>query len=464
MSLAFQAAMVASRAMRLALAVCASLVLSAPAAAQLIHVGPVTEVARETDPRRFTEPHLAIHSGNPNHLLATTWTAPLLESVPETQAGERCSTFVSRDSGATWRRHDFALPHCGDPQVAILPDGQAVFLAIATFPGIVPERGTWLIVYHSVDGGLTWDDKPTLIGHGHDHPAIAVDTTPGPRHGWIYITTHYEWRDGTGDLRSSVFVARSRDGGRTFDRPTDVAATPLHDFGEMPVVLPDGSVVASFVEDAWSRPHFANRRAWVMRSTDGATTFSLPSLVNDGCGPPPGFQLSALAVDTSDGPFRDRLYFACRQSGGGSIVVTASGDRGVTWNRPGVVVGPSPVDVDARRVMSIAVNNKGVLGVFTVERRLKAREACLQGTFAASFNGAASFSPPQTVSVSSCGDSPTDVIATRMFPTYGDYFGIVTAPDGSFRVMWPEMREGRSVILTTTVVTDGEVTPSATKR
>jgi len=99
-----------------------------------------------------------------------------------------------------------------------------------------------------------------------------------------------------------VFVARSRDGGRTFDRPTEVTATSLHQFGEMPVVLADGTVVASFVEDAWSRPFLANRRGLVIRSTDGATTFSPAALVNDTCGPPPPFQLSALAVDRSKGP------------------------------------------------------------------------------------------------------------------------------------------------------------------
>jgi hypothetical protein len=450
--------------MRLSVAALALFAAARLASAHAIRVAPPTEVAREADPRRFSEPHLAIHPADPMRLLATAFSTALAEAVPEMQASEHCSTFASRDGGATWARHQFALPHCGDPQVAILPDGQAVFAALADFPGIVPARGTWLIVYHSNDGGASWDDRPTLIGHGHDHPAIAVDLSSERRKGWIYITTHYGWRDGNGQMASTVFVVRSRDGGRTFDRPTEVPATSLHDFGEMPVILSDGSVVASFVEDAWSRPYFANRRAWVMRSSDGATAFSAPSLANDGCGPPPGFQLSALAVDASGGPFRDRLYFACRQSGGGPIVVTSSADRGDTWNRPGVVVGSSPVDADARRVMSLAVNGNGVLGVLTVERRLKARDGCLEASFAASLDGGASFTPPARVSVSSCGDSPVDAIATRMFPTYGDYFGLVTTPDGRFRVMWPEMRAGSSVLLTTVVEVDGRAELPAPKQ
>jgi len=47
-------------------------------------------------------------------------------------------------------------------------------------------------------------------------------------------------------------------------------------------------------------------------------------VVNDVCGPPASFQLSAMVADTSSGRFRDCLYFACRQHAGGSIVVTSS--------------------------------------------------------------------------------------------------------------------------------------------
>jgi hypothetical protein len=447
--------------MRLAIVMLATTALVAALRAadtQAIRVATPTEVARETDPRRFSEPHLAIHPGDPNRFLATAFSKPLSESMADMRAGSRCSAFTSSDGGRSWRRHDFPMTDCVDPQVAILPDGQAVFLALANVPGLVPERGTWLIAYHSGDAGMTWDEKPTVVGHGHDHPAVAVDLSSSTRKGWIYVTTHYEFRDGNGERASTVFVTGSRDGGRTVDHPTEVSPTSLHNFGEMPVVLPDGTVVASFVEDAWSDPYFTVRRGWVMRSTDGATTFSPPVLVNDSCGPPPGFQLSALATDASGGPFRNRIYFACRQSAGGPVVVTHSTDQMQMWNRRGVAVGPGGVDTDARRVMSLAVNNNGVLGVLVVERRLKTRENCLEQSFSASFDGGETFTDASRVSVSSCGDSSIDAIATRMFPTYGDYFGIVTLPDGRFRLMWPEMREGHSVILTALVEVDGAAT------
>jgi hypothetical protein len=430
-----------------------TLLLGTSAGAQAIRVTSPTEIARETEPRRFTEPHLAVQPGNPDHLLVGAFIVPASGTTETIHAGERCATFASRDGGSTWSRHEFAFVDCGDPQVAILPDGQAVFLALAEIPGLVPKRNSWLFAFHSTDGGVNWDDLPTVLGRPHDHPAVAIDTGSTTRAGWVYVTTHHDPRDGNGRVSERLFVARSRDGGRTFDAPVTVRPNSLPTSGEMPVVLADGTIVASFVDN----PTFARRRAWVVRSSDGGTTFSEPLFVTDACGPPPGFQLSALAVDTSDGPFRDRLYFACRQSDGGRIVVTASGDRGDSWNRPGVEVGPGGTNAEARRVMTLAVNNRGVLGVLTVQRTA-ASDPCLETDFSASLDGGATFTPPARVSVSACGTSPVDVIAGRMMPTYGDYFGLVTTPDGRFRAVWPEMRDGHSVLLTAIVEVDGHAT------
>jgi hypothetical protein len=438
-----------------------SAALVAPIAAQSIRVAPSTEVARETDPRRFTEPHLAINPTNPNQLLAAAFIERLEGTTQERHAAERCATFTSRDGGATWSRHEFSLTHCGDPQVAILPDGQAVFLALADLPALQPVSG-WLLAFHSADGGITWDNAPTVVGRPHDHPAIAIDLTSPKRKGWLYVTTHHEPRDGDGQMAPSVFVARSRNGGKSFDDPVTVRPNNLHNVGEMPAVLTDGTVVASFVDNVDSQPSFPRRRAWVVRSTDGASTFSAPLFVNDVCGPPPGFQLSALVADTSDGPFRDRLYFACRQNGGGPVVVTASGDRGDTWNRPGVAAGPSDIDAEARRVMTMAVNNKGVLGVLTVQRK-SSSEPCLTVDFSASFDGGATFIAPARVSTSSCGNSPVDVMAGRVTPTYGDYFGLITTPAGRFRALWPEVRGGASVLLSAVIEVDGRVVPPPIK-
>ncbi len=440
---------------RLVVAVLLAWLGAGPAVAQGIRSAPPTEVASETDPRRFSEPHLAIHPADPKQLLAGVIISWVHGPFEETQTRQRCAAFVSRDGGGTWSRHEFALLNCGDPQVAILPDGQAVFIALADFPGVEPRRGDWLIVFHSSDAGMTWDPAPTIIGRGHDHPAVAVDLGSPTRKGWIYVTTHHVWRDGNNQLASGIFVARSRNGGKSFDTPAIISPNNLHNFGEMPAVLSDGTLIASFVDDSWGSTSLERRRTWVVRSTDGATTFTLPFLINDMCGPPPSFQLSALVADTSEGPFRDRLYFGCRQYAGGPVVVTASGDRGATWSGARVPVGSRVLDPTARRVMTMGVTSNGVVGVLIAERRTNSAERCLELSFSASFDGGATFGLPQLVSSSPCGNSSADEIANRLFPTYGDYFGIISLPDGNYRLLWPQMQAGRSVLLTTVITVDG---------
>ena len=286
--------------------------------------------------------------------------------------------------------------------------------------------------------------------------------------GWIYVTSHHGVRRGDGKATYSIYVVRSRDGGKTFDEGVNNFPNNLSNSAEMPAVLTDGTLIASFVDVDGPAPagqqseRFDRRRAWVLRSTDGGTTFSTPLFVNDACGPPPGFQLSALTADRSDGPFRDRLYFACRQHGGGPIVVNASADRGDTWSKP-AVVGSAPVDAAARRIPGIAVNNLGVLGVAWIERRMRSGDRCQEVQFSASLEGGTTFLTPQRVSTSSCGDSPADAIALRRWPTNGDYFGLATMADGRFRILWPEMRGGASVLLTTSLEVEGQAKAPAPK-
>src|SRR5262249_53597064 len=120
-----------------ALRVMAGLVMtSASGGAQAIHVGSIVEVARETQPRRFSEPHLAIQASDPSHLLASAFVLTATGTIEEQHDTQRCVTFASRDGGTTWSRHEFSFHDCGDPQIALLPNGEAVFLGLAEIPDI----------------------------------------------------------------------------------------------------------------------------------------------------------------------------------------------------------------------------------------------------------------------------------------------------------------------------------------
>lgn len=426
--------------------------------AQAIRVGNAAVVARAPDRNLIFEPHLAVHPADPSHFLAVAIVGTAVGSFEERESQQTCASFLSLDAGKTWERHDFVISKCADPWVAITPDGQALFTSLGTRPTLSqqgrPGAVDGLIAFHSADGGRMWDEKPVGLGRGHDHPTTVVDVGSSMRKGWMYVVSHRDIRADDGKVRSSVFVARSRDGGKTFDEPVNVVPNNLHNLAEMAAVASDGTLVVSFVdaghetENPGGGSTFERRRAWVVRSTDGGHAFSMPLFANDACGPPPKFRLSSFVTDTSAGPFRDRLYFACRQKAGGPIVVNYSKDGGETWSDPVAANGaPSPSTVE-ERIPGLAVNAQGVLGVGWIDGRDQPGHRCEQEVhFSASTDGGRTFLPERRVSiVPACSDWDA-----HLEPTGGDYFGMVTTPDDRFHLLWSEMRDGISQLRTTTV-------------
>jgi hypothetical protein len=245
----------------------------------------------------------------------------------------------------------------------------------------------------------------------------------------------------------------------TFDEPVKIVVNGMINKGEMPVVLADGTLLLSFVDvaetldPATGRPGPSDRRrAWTVRSTDGGHTFSIPFFVGEECGPPPAFQLSAFAADTSGSSFRNRLYFVCRQKGGGPIMLSYSQDPGESWTRP---VPVHAADAAARRIPAIAVNGAGVVGVARIDRRDQSGDRCHEVFFTASIDGGRTFLPEQRVSSVSCIDSPRTVTAFQTWPTSGDYFGLVAGTDGRFRLLWTEPHEGASELRMVNIEVDG---------
>lgn len=410
---------------------------------QEIRVGEPVVVARAADQRFLAEPILAVHPAHPNHLLGAAMVEADGASFEERVTQQTCASFVSLDAGKNWQRHDFPITRCFDPWVAITPDGDALLSVIGRHPTL--DEG--LFVFHSPDGGRTWDDTPVSLGRGYDHPTLVVDGVSRERKGWLYVLSWRMTHSDDGKRRAAIVVVRSLDGGKTFAEPAQVVPNNLINLAEMPVVLSDGTLIASFVEAARnvanlrSVDRFDRWRAWVVLSLDGGHAFSMPLFVTDACGPPPSFQLSALAADTSGGPFHDRLYFICGAHGRGPIVLTYSADRGETWSDP-IPVPPASADSEPRRILGLAVNNKGVLAVARLDHVGQSGDSCQDLYFAASLDGGRTFLPAQRVSSAPCA-------------TFGDYFGMLTTPDGRFRLLWPEVRGGVSQLRTVIVEVEG---------
>ena len=215
------------------------------------------------------EPQLAADSRDPNHLVAGVILVSKMGDPrdPEFKSESICAALTSFDGGQTWIRHDFPARGRGDPWVALLANNRAILVGLV---------GSELVAYRSTDGGKTWNDTPVSFGRGHDHGTIGSDTTTGIFGGNVYVVSHQTTKDSDGKDRDGVFVARSSNGGETFDPPTRISPSNLPTFADNPVILSDGALVVPFVNftrlSAPDRPDLV----WTSISTNGGRTFSVP--------------------------------------------------------------------------------------------------------------------------------------------------------------------------------------------
>ncbi len=215
-------------------------------------------------------------------------------------------------------------------------------------------------------------------------------------------------------------------------------------------MLSDGSLVVSFV-DTQRRPlggfsedggDLDRRRSWVLRSTDGGRTFSVPLFATEAC----AMGWTAMIADATNGHHRDRLYFACAEKGSSAIVVATSADSAETWTDAVRVNGMAGDSSVTRSQPALAVNKDGALGIAWIEMRRQANDVsrwCYGIFFSASLDGGRTFLGPQAVSAGrSCPLPAANGSAYYRWPQGGDYFGITAAADGRFHVLWSDARSG----------------------
>jgi hypothetical protein len=376
------------------------------------------------------EPYLAIDPYDPKHMAASVSLANQMGDPRRSDGGGgtiTCAVLVSFDAGETWQRHDFPKRSCLDSWVAMLRDGHVVFLA---------QEGSELIAFLSTNGGRTWTETPTSFGRGFDHGSMAVDR----RDNALYVVASHTVRQGNGTSRSSTFIARSDDGGATFDAKTDVTSLNLPTFPLSPVVMSSGTLVVPFrnlARSISSTPQPPLDLTWSIASVDRGRTFSAPSFVAD-C----GSRWSSVAADASTSPYKDRIYLTCWDRAMEHLYLFTSNDAGSSWSPPTLV---------SRGYVQngmVAVNDKGVVGVAWYDGRDDPRGyrsvfRCQHMYFAASLDGGRTFLPEVRVSTAeNCPDTPQNAEAGRRWVAGGDYFGLAAAAEGSFRLLWADSRDG----------------------
>jgi len=179
------------------------------------------------------EPTIAVNPTDPDNLVAAwmhTGTPQTLEILVAS----------SRDGGASWSTPvsfghvDPSYTTSADVSVAFDRGGTAhlTFIDMEPGDGGNPEcefqiRSAEVVHRRSEDGGLTWSD-PVRVCHSDDtpffaidRPWVAVDTSGGPRDGWVYVVT-ISFYCNNPDPPQHVFLKRSTDKGASLSAEIQV--------------------------------------------------------------------------------------------------------------------------------------------------------------------------------------------------------------------------------------------------
>ena len=346
--------------------------------------------------------------------------------------------------------------------------GTALFTALTMERDENERTRAFLHVWRSTDGGKTWSPRRNL-GCSYDHEQIAVDHTKGRYAGRVYLAALY----GYPVYRVGVF--RSADDGRTFVGPVEAA----NGAGEVGInvvdiqVLSDGTLVVPYVQFEFKPERRQTKgklrtKTWLTTSTDGGVTFLKPKpgpVIERNLDDPDyrragGFL--TVAVDATKGRFSDRIYMAWSDTRFGKprVVVSHSADGGETWTDPIKLEGSVPGDT-LQFMPRLAVNSRGVVGIFWLDTREHVKQKHYHGYFAASVDGGASFLPsvrvstapsdpygpgnvrPSAMVVKSQGTAVLSLLsAASRWPAGGDYLGLATDSNGTFWPLWPDARTG----------------------
>jgi hypothetical protein len=254
-------------------------------------------------------------------------------------------TATSRNGGRTWTTHTIpGLTRCeggsadsaADPWVSSGVDGTVYFAGLAPFfDGATPLQT--IVASHSVDGGGSWAVPTTLVppANGNETPAITGSPT---RPGRVYEV----WAE---FATTDIHFSRSDDRGVTWAEPSVIDAPGPNALDLIPrlLVLPDGTLLTIFDRGeldtglgkvlairsrdegrTWSAPVEVARQPFAKFFDDAAEELPIPQYANSAVAPD-GTVYVTVEADTS--------------ATSGEVAVVASRDGGRTWTpvtSPGV--------------------------------------------------------------------------------------------------------------------------------
>jgi hypothetical protein len=323
------------------------------------------------EPGTHAEPYIAANPLNPNNLIAGC------QQNRFSGGGARALDYaVSFDGGQTWT--EALLPNltvvssgpwekASDPWVAFGPGNRAYYSSLL-FNNSTADNAVG--VSTSTDGGATWS-APVQVGRTsvdfNDKDSIAVDTFPAsPNFGNVYVTWDINVGGAADNVPQRMVVARSLDGGRTFQEPV-VLRGKGSNIGSIARIGPDGSLYLVWAGGAQNAAVFT---IFFSKSRDGGLTWGpnvkLGKIRSSGVDNiRAGEILPSFALDPANGD----LYVAWedhRWTGVDQATVMYSRDGGETWTAP-ARVSDGPDDAPAFTVAVAAANGRVALSYYSLQ-------------------------------------------------------------------------------------------------
>jgi hypothetical protein len=393
-----------------------------------------------SESRKDTAHYEVVIAADPKDAKALVLASMASASPKDTDLHE-LATFTSSDGGKTWKlarvqKGQTENESYYDPHLAYGADRSVYMAAIRMNPSTLKGRSTE--VARSRDGGKTWD-RSTLLPL-NDRPFLVTDGGGGKQDDMIACFA----------ASTEPLVAVSRDGGNSFSawKPLLKTGTPFP-MGNG-VRLSDGTLVVSYglrLADKFPSPAALT----LARSTDGGKSYreapTVARFMFSNNGQP------SLAADLASLAYRDRLYLVWPDQApmGQRVWLSCSRDRGETWSKP-VLLSEQPGEGEAAKdcdsfLPAVAVNNTGVVGVTWYDSRdLPAKSRGWNIRFRASLDGGETWLPSVRVT-----DRESLFMDGAKSTWAGDTAGLVTDADGVFHAAWIDNRTGVRQIWTAAI-------------
>lgn len=337
---------------------------------------------------------------------------------------------VSHDGGLTWR---LAAPTCsGDNNPAFDALGDAYFNCDTNGNGL----------YRSTDAGNTWSAAMPTAGPA-DNNGDLVDR-PWLISGHSGHLVYLSWESFFTNPAGWVFEKSSADGGQTWgpDHRVDTM-NAQQDPRQFPAVGADGTLYVVYVAgmNPFTAPQELPESLVLARSHDGGATFeqvtAAPNVTRSSSPEEETETISSLAADPRRAG-RLALAWADERSGESRIFVTESVDGGTTWSAPADVADDPSGRGNQHDHPQIAFAPDGDAIVVWRDRR------CCGGTWQSGYQ---LFARPLAISSSGrlTGGPTLEVTDGSQQPNsstmFNEYLGVAVGPEG-LSVAWNQPRAG----------------------